>query len=203
VALGCGHKPSCQNCFYKKNPAFKKKSSGIRWLTTPDSTTRANTQDNQKIDIKSVTLAAEAATFLSFIKEGHRAQQQLGPVVDSGASRHAGNCYRDVLTCLPTSFLMHPAIGPSVTMPSVLLGVQIMTHAGTTRLLPLPGAGVYDPTMAECLISVAQLLAAGYQIIFRLPQDCSTDGYDKITYPHYVGFVTVPHPGTTQTRTIL
>jgi hypothetical protein len=91
---------------------------------------------------------------------------------------------------------MHPAIGPSVTMPSVLLGVQKMTHAGTTRLLPLPGAGVYDPTMTECLISVAQLLAAGYHIIFRVPQDCATDGYDKVTYPHYVGFITVPHPGT-------
>ena len=129
-------------------------------------------------------------------KTGHRAQQ-LGPVVDSGAGRHAGNCHRDVLTFLPTSFLMHPAIGPPVTMPAVLLGVQIMTHAGTTRLLPLPGAGVYDPTMPECLISVAQLLAAGYHIIFRLPQDCGTDGFDKNSYPHYGGFITIPHQGTT------
>jgi hypothetical protein len=54
------------------------------------------------------------------------------------------------------------------TMPAVLPGVQMMTHAGTTRLLPLPsGAGVYDPTIPECLISVAQLLAVGYHIIFR------------------------------------
>jgi hypothetical protein len=71
-----------------------------------------------------------------------------------------------VLTFLPTSFLLHPAIGLSVTMPAILLGVQIMTHVGTTLLLPLPGSGVYDPTMPECLISVAQLLEAGYHIIF-------------------------------------
>ncbi len=58
-------------------------------------------------------------------------------MIDSGAGRHSGNCHRDVLTFLPTSFLMNPAIGPPVTIPAVLLGVQIMTHAATTRLLLL------------------------------------------------------------------
>jgi hypothetical protein len=72
-----------------------------------------------------------------------------------------------------------------------------MTHAGTTHLLPLPGSGVYDPTIPECHISVAQLLATGYHIIFRLPKDCGTDGFDKIAYPHYGGFITIPHQGTT------
>jgi hypothetical protein len=56
---------------------------------------------------------------------------------------------------------------------------------------------MYDPTIPECLISVAQLLAAGYHIIFRLPKDCGTDGFDKIGYPHYGGFITIPHQGTT------
>ena len=56
---------------------------------------------------------------------------------------------------------MYPAIDPPVTMPTVLLGVKTMTHPGASRLLPLPGAGVYDPTMTECLVSVAQLLVAG------------------------------------------
>jgi hypothetical protein len=75
-----------------------------------------------------------------------------------------------------------------------------MTHVDTTNLLPLPGAGVYDPTMFECLISVAQLLETGYHIIFRLPQDCTTDGFDNsitYTYPHYGGFITISHPDTT------
>jgi hypothetical protein len=182
--------------FYKKTPSFKKDNPGFRWRTTLDSATRSNTQVNQQIEIPSVTLAAEVATFLGLIKKtGHRVQQ-LGPVVDSGASRHTNNCHRDVLTFLPTSFLMNPAIGPSVTMPAVLLGVQIMTHVGTTLLLPLPGSGVYDPTMPECLISVAQLLEAGYHIIFRLPQDYGTDGFDKHAYPHYGGFITITHLGT-------
>jgi hypothetical protein len=84
--------------FWKKTPAFKKENPGLRWCTTRDSATRSNTQDNQEIEIPSVTLAAEATTFLGLIKKtGHRAQQ-LGPVVDSGGSRHAGNCHRDVLT---------------------------------------------------------------------------------------------------------
>jgi hypothetical protein len=71
-----------------------------------------------------------------------------------------------------------------------------MTHAGTTHLLPLPGAGVagvYDPTMPECLISVAQLLETGYHIIFRIPQVCVIGEFDKFTYPHYGGFITIPH----------
>jgi hypothetical protein len=97
--------------FRKKTPAFKKENPGLRWRTTRDSVTRSNTQVNQEIEIPSVTLAAEVATFLGLIKKtGHR-DQQLGPVVDSGASHHAGNCHRDVLTFLPTSFLMYPAIG--------------------------------------------------------------------------------------------
>jgi hypothetical protein len=97
--------------FRKNNPAFKKENPGLRWRTTLDSATRSNTQDNRQIVIPSVTLAAEATTFLGLIKKtGHRAQQ-VGPVIDSGASRHAGNCHRDVLTFLPTSFLMYPAIG--------------------------------------------------------------------------------------------
>jgi hypothetical protein len=160
-----------KNDFRKNNPAFKKENPGLRWCTILDSATRSNTQYNRQIVIPSVTLAAEATTFLGLIKKTGHHDQQLGPVVDSGAGLHAGNCHRDVLIFLPTSFLMHPAIGPSVTMPKVLLGVQIMTHADTTRLLPLPGAGVYDPTMPECLISVAQLLTAGYHITFRLPKD--------------------------------
>jgi hypothetical protein len=72
-----------------------------------------------------------------------------------------------------------------------------MTHVGTTRLLLLPGGGVHDPTMSECLISVTELLATGYHIIFRLTQDCGTDGFDKLAYPHYGGFITTSHQGTT------
>jgi hypothetical protein len=51
--------------------------------------------------------------------------------------------------------------------------------------------------MPECLISVAQLLVTEYHIIFRLPHDCGTDGFDKLAYPHYGGFITIPHQGTT------
>jgi hypothetical protein len=134
--------------FRKNNPAFKKENPGLRWCTTLDSATRSNTQDNRQIVIPSVTLAAEATTFLCLIKKTGHHTQQVGPVIDSGASHHTGNCHRDVLTFLPTSFLMYPAIGPPVTMPAVLLGVQIMTHAGTTHLLPLPGPGVYDPSVS-------------------------------------------------------
>ena len=119
----------------------------------------ANTLVNQKIRILSVTLAVEEATFLGSLKKGqYHHTQQLVPVVNSGDTRHTGNRHRDVLIFLPTSFLMHPGIGPLVTMPTVLLGAKTMTHAGASRLFPPPGPGVYDPGMPECLVSVAQLL---------------------------------------------
>ena len=178
-------------------PTFKKEYPDLRWFTTTNNHTRDNTQTNQKITILSVTLAVEEQVFLSSLKKGYGSTaQQLGAVVDSGATRHAGNRYNDVLTFLPNSFLMYPAIGPPVKLPAVLLGVPTVTHAGVARTLPLPGAGVYDPTMREGLVSIAQLLAARYHVILRLPADCATDGFDKFTYPHYGGFITIPHPET-------
>jgi len=84
--------------FYKKSPDFKKENPDTPWFTgldaNNDSNTRTNTQDNKKIEILSVTLASEAATFLDLIKKGQRHRdQQLEPVVDSTASRHVGNCH--------------------------------------------------------------------------------------------------------------
>jgi hypothetical protein len=184
--------------FRKTHPDFKELNPGLRWLgINHDAITRSNTSENREINIRSVTLAAEEQVFLSSLKKGCASTaQQLGAVVDSGATRHAGNRYNDVLTFLPNSFLMYPAIGPPVKLPAVLLGVPTITHAGTSRTLPLPGAGVYDPTMREGLVSIAQLLAARYHVILRLPADCATDGFDTTTYPHYGGFITIPHPET-------
>ena len=109
--------------------------------------------------------------FLGLFKkdQGHHTQQ-LGPVVDSDTSHHTGNPQCDVLTFLPTSFLMNPVIGSPVTIPVVLLGVHTTTHSVVSRLPPLPGAGVHDPTMTECLVSVAQLdsLPSHLQITTRL-----------------------------------
>ncbi len=112
--------------------------------------------------------------FLSSLKKGYASKaQQLGTVVDSGATRHVGNRYNDVLTFLPNSFLMYPDLGSPVKLPAVLLGVPTMTHAGTSRTLPLPGA----------------------------PADYATVGFDKVTYPHYGGFITIPHPETSAPTT--
>jgi hypothetical protein len=55
--------------FRTNNPTYKQENPGLRWCTTLDSDTRSNTQDNRQITIPSVTLAAEAATFLGLIKK--------------------------------------------------------------------------------------------------------------------------------------
>ena len=94
-----------------KNPDFKRTNPGMRCLGVhDDALTHTNTQANQQIKILCVAVAVEVQVFLSSLKKRHDSRaNQLGPLVDSGASRHAGNCYNDVLTFLPTSFRMHPA----------------------------------------------------------------------------------------------
>ena len=74
----------------RKNPDFKKTNPGLRWLGVhDDALTRTNTQANQQIKILSIILAAEEEVFLSSRKKGHDSRaQQLGAVVDSGATRH-------------------------------------------------------------------------------------------------------------------
>ena len=111
--------------FRKTHPDFKELNPGLRWLgINNDAITRRNTSENREINIRSVTLAAEEQVFLSSLKKGYASTaQQLGAVVDSGATRHAGNRYNDVLTFLPNSFLMYPTIGFPVKLPAVLLGV--------------------------------------------------------------------------------
>ena len=54
---------------------------------------------------------------------------------------------------------MYPAVGPPVTIPAVILGATTMEHDETSCHFPLPGAGVFDDSMKETLISVAKLLA--------------------------------------------
>jgi hypothetical protein len=58
-----------KTAFRTNNPTYKQENPGLRWCTTLDSATRSNTQDNRQITIPSVTLAAEAATFLGLIKK--------------------------------------------------------------------------------------------------------------------------------------
>ena len=87
---------------------------------------------------------------------------------------------------------MHPAVGPPVNMPAVILGATTVAHDGTKCHFPLPGAGVFDDSMKETLISVVQLLEANFDIFFRLPHHCLTDGFDPTKYPFYGGFLLLP-----------
>jgi hypothetical protein len=60
---------------------------------------------------------------------------------------------------------------------------------GTECRFPLPGAGVFDASMKETLISVAKLLEANFDIFLRLPHHCTTDGFlvSKLQNTHTMG----------------
>ena len=46
--------------------------------------------------------------------------------------------------------------------------------------------------MKETLISVPKLLEVNFEIFFRLPHHCLTDGFEPTKYPFYGGFLLLP-----------
>jgi hypothetical protein len=172
-----------------------------RWPLTYDTETEKHTlahQNNKTLserlqdEHRLITLAAEEATFRVIALSERLHVIFPGPVLDTGATKHAAADVTAILAHLDKYFLMYPAIVPPVTMPAVLLGATTMTHDGTPCNFPLPGAGVFDASMKETLISVAKLLEANFDIFFRLPHHCLTDGFDPAQYPSYGGFLILP-----------
>ncbi len=144
----------------------KERKTMPRWPLTYDTTTEKHTlthQNNKTLSQRLadtyhfITLAAEDDTFRAITLTERLHVIFPGAVLDTGATKHAGADVSVILKYLHKYFLMHPAIGPPVQMPAVMLGATTVTHDGTECRFPLPGAGVFDASMKETLISVAKL----------------------------------------------
>jgi hypothetical protein len=69
-----------------------------------------------------ITLSVEEATFRSIFLAKRLHVIFPGTVLDTVATKHVGADTTVILAHLDKYFLMHPAIGPPVTMPDVMLG---------------------------------------------------------------------------------
>jgi len=190
----------------------KERKTMSRWPITYDATTEKHTlthKNNKTLSqrladkYRCITLAAEDATFRAIALTQNFHVIFPGSVLDTGATKHAGADPSAILKYLHKYFLMHPAIGPPVQMPAVMLGATTVKTDGTECRFPLPGAGVFDASMKETLISVAKLLEANIDIFLRLPHHCTTDGFETAKYPHYGGFLLLPPDVQSHDRTMI
>ena len=80
---------------------------------------------------------------------------------------------------------MQPAEGPSKQMKSILMGTESVDQYGKHHVLVVPDVYVFDPDMSDSLISADRLMEADYSIIFRIPQNATSDGFSPKDFPQY------------------
>ena len=72
------------------------------------------------------------------------------------------------------------------------MGCETIDTNGDQLLLVVPGESVFSSKLTESLISVAVLMEAGFDVLFRIPTDAPLDGVDPIIHPDYGGHITTP-----------
>ena len=63
---------------------------------------------------------------------------------------------------------------------------------GDQLRLFVPGESVFNSKLKESLISVAVLLEAGFDVVFRIPTYAGLDGVDPSLHSDYGGHITTP-----------
>ena len=91
-----------------------------------------------------------------------------------------------------SSFLVKGALGEPTYMHGIIMGCETVDTAGDQLLLVVPGESVFSSKLKESLISVAVLLEAGFDVVFRIPTDAALDGVDPSLHPDYGGHITTP-----------
>jgi hypothetical protein len=91
-----------------------------------------------------------------------------------------------------SSYLVKGALGEPMHMAGVIMGCETVDTAGEQLLLVVPGESVFSSKLKESLISVAVLMEAGFDVVFRIPTDAILDEVDPILHPDYGGHITTP-----------
>ena len=105
-----------------------------------------------------------------------------GPVVDTGAQRSATSLQSEILTYTTDTFCMQGATGASTNMRGILMGIETKDVLGKHLLFVAPDISVSNPAHADTLLSAGRFMEAGYKIVFRIPSQGKTDGYDQANY---------------------
>jgi len=101
----------------------------------------------------------------------------IGAVLDTGAQRSAAKHPEKILRHANSSHTMQGAFGRPTTMKGILMGCSTVGIQGLPLTLVIPDESVSDPLLSYSLVSAGRLMEAGFEVIFRLPQNASTDGF--------------------------
>ncbi len=115
-----------------------------------------------------------------------------GAVLDTGCQRPANHDPKQTLQTTNSSYLVKGALGEPMHMAGVIMGYETVDTAGEQLLLVVPGESVFSSKLKESLISVAVLMEAGFDVVFRIPTDAILDEVDPILHPDYGGHITTP-----------
>ena len=115
-----------------------------------------------------------------------------GVVLDTGCQRPVNHDPKQTLQTTNSSYLVKGALGEPMHMAGVIMGCETVDTTGDQLLLVVPGESVFSSKLKESLISVAVLMEAGFDVVFRIPTDAILDGVDPILHPDYGGHITTP-----------
>ena len=94
----------------------------------------------------------------------------------TGCQRPANHDPKQTLETTNTSYLVKGALGEPTDMNGIIMGCETVDTTGDQLLLVVPGESVFSSKLKESLISVAVLMEAGFDVVFRIPTDAILDG---------------------------
>jgi len=113
--------------------------------------------------------------------------------MDTGCQRPANHDPQQTsLETTNTSYLVKGALGEPTYMDGIIMGCETVDTTSAQLLRVVPGESVFSFKLKESLISVAVLMEAGFDVVFRIPTDAALDGVDPILHPAYGGHITTP-----------
>jgi hypothetical protein len=78
------------------------------------------------------------------------------------------------------------------TMKGILMGCSTVDIQGLPLTLVISDESGSDPLLSDSLLSAGRLMEAGFEVIFRLPHNASTNGFQPHKYPMYGGTIVTP-----------
>jgi hypothetical protein len=112
--------------------------------------------------------------------------------MDTVCQRPANHDPKQTLETTNTSYLVKGALGELKYMDGIIMGCETVDTTGAQLLLVVPGESVFSSKLKENLISVAVLMEAGFDVVFRISTDAALDGVDPILHPTYGVHITTP-----------
>ena len=77
------------------------------------------------------------------------------------------------------------ALGEQTYIDGIIMGCETIDTNGDQLLLVVPGESVFSSKLTESLISVAVLMEAGFDVLFRIPTTLLSNHTSRLWRSHY------------------